>query len=245
EALHLQIEAMKLAFADAHRYVCDYDHMDVTVEELLDPDYLERRAALISRTEARDPGHGLPRERGTVYVTAADTDGRMVSLIQSNYMGFGSGIVIPGTGIAMQNRGHGFVLTPGHPNRVGGAKRAFHTIIPAFLMRGAEPFASFGVMGGPMQPQGHLQMTLRLLTWNHNPQAASDAPRWQVTGGLGVSLEAGFSRDTVAGLEALGHDVTVTDDPGPFGGAQLIVRHGADGYVAGSDHRKDGQAAAC
>lgn len=166
----------------------------------------------------------------------------MVSLIQSNYMGFGSGVVIPGTGIAMQNRGCGFVLTPGHPNLVAGGKRPFHTIIPAFITKGGAPFSSFGVMGGDMQPQGHLQMALRLLVWGQNPQAASDAPRWKVTGGLGVSVEAGVPTRTVEALRELGHEVDVATGSGAFGGAQLVVRTEDGGYVAGSDHRKDGQA---
>ncbi|MFA5594382.1 MAG: gamma-glutamyltransferase family protein [Trueperaceae bacterium] len=241
EAMHLQIEAMKLAFADAYRFVADPGAMLVSVEDMLSADYLTKRAKLISFAEARDPKHGLPRERGTVYLTAADGDGRMVSLIQSNYMGFGSGVVIPGTGIAMQNRGCGFVLTPSHPNLVAGGKRPFHTIIPAFLMRGGQPYASYGVMGGDMQPQGHLQMALRLLVWGQNPQAASDAPRWQVTGGLGVSVEPGVPEKTVAALRELGHEVTVATSSVPFGGAQLIVRMEDGGYVGGSDHRKDGQ----
>lgn len=243
-ALHLQIEAMKLAFADAHRYVADPAAMSVTVEELLASDYLARRAKLISFAEARDPQHGLPADRGTVYVTTADEEGRMVSLIQSNYMGFGAGVVIPGTGIAMQNRGAGFVLTPGHPNVVAGGKRPFHTIIPAMIMRGGAPLVSFGVMGGPMQPQGHLQVALRLLAWGQNPQAASDAPRWQVTEGLGVMVESGMPAATVEDLRERGHDVRVAGDSGPFGGAQLIARLADGGYVAGSDHRKDGQAVA-
>ncbi len=241
-AMHLQIEAMKLAFADAYRFVADSASMQVSAADMLSADYLAKRAKLISPTEARDPKHGLPNERGTVYLTAADAEGRMVSLIQSNYMGFGSGVVIPGTGIAMQNRGCGFVLTPDHPNLVAGGKRPFHTIIPAFLMRGGRPWASFGVMGGDMQPQGHLQMALRLLVWGQNPQAASDAPRWQVTGGLGVSVEASVPAATVEALRALGHEVTVAESSVPFGGAQLIVRLEDGGYVAGSDHRKDGQA---
>ncbi|MFA5551773.1 MAG: gamma-glutamyltransferase family protein [Trueperaceae bacterium] len=242
EAMHLQIEAMKLAFADTYRFVSDPEAMLVSVEDMLSADYLAKRAKLISFAEARDPKHGLPHERGTVYLTAADEEGRMVSLIQSNYMGFGSGVVIPGTGIAMQNRGCGFVLTPGHPNLVAGGKRPFHTIIPAFLMRGGAPWASFGVMGGDMQPQGHLQVALRLLVWGQNPQAASDAPRWQVTGGLGVSVEQGVPAATVEALRAMGHEVSVATSSNAFGGAQLIVRLDDGGYVAGSDHRKDGQA---
>ncbi len=244
EALHLQIEAMKLAFADAYRYVADAAYMEVTVDELLDSDYLAARAALIDPSRARNPGHGVPREPGTIYLTSADADGRMVSLIQSNYMGFGSGVVIPGTGIAMQNRGYGFVLTPDHPNRVGGGKRPFHTIIPALITKGSVALASFGVMGGAMQPQGHLQMVLRLLTWGQNAQAASDAPRWQVTGGLGVALELGFSQRTVDKLRTLGHEVKLDPDSVTFGGAQVVTRLEDGGYVAGSDHRKDGQAVA-
>lgn len=242
EATHLQIEAMKLAFADTRRFVSDPASMRVSVSDMLSADYLAERAKLISATEARDPKHGLPGERGTVYLTAADAEGRMVSLIQSNYMGFGSGVVIPGTGIAMQNRGNGFVLTPGHPNQVGGGKRPYHTIIPAFLMRNGAPLASYGVMGGDMQPQGHLQVALRLLVWGQNPQAASDAPRWRVDAGLRLNLESRVRGSTAEALRALGHDVVVTDNSVPFGGAQLIVRLEEGGYVAGSDHRKDGQA---
>ncbi len=244
QAMHLQIEAMKLAFADTYRFVADQAAMKTSVEDLLSSDYLARRTKLISFAEARDPKHGMPHERGTVYLTAADAEGRMVSLIQSNYMGFGSGVVIPGTGIAMQNRGAGFVLEAGHPNVVAGGKRPFHTIIPAFLMQRGAPFASYGVMGGDMQAQGHLQMALRLLVWGQNPQAASDAPRWKVTDGLGVSVEQGVPLKTVEALRDLGHEVTVADGSGPFGGAQLVVRTEDGGYVAGSDHRKDGQAVA-
>jgi gamma-glutamyltranspeptidase/glutathione hydrolase len=244
EALHLQIEAMKLAFADTYRFVADAEAMEVTAAELLDDAYLAGRARLISMDEARDPGHGVPGQSGTVYLTAADADGRMVSLIQSNYMGFGSGVVIPGTGIAMQNRGAGFVLTPGHPNQVAGGKRPFHTIIPGFLTSNGRPLASFGLMGGPMQPQGHLQLVLRLLAWNQNPQSASDAPRWQVTGGLGVALEAGFPAGTLDRLKELGHELVVAGSDWAFGGAQLLVRLDDGGYLAASDHRKDGQAVA-
>jgi gamma-glutamyltranspeptidase/glutathione hydrolase len=244
EALHLQIEAMKLAFADTYRFVADQESMEVTAAELLDDAYLAGRAQLISMDEARDPGHGVPGQSGTIYLTAADSEGRMVSLIQSNYMGFGSGVVIPGTGIALQNRGAGFVLQEGHPNRVAGGKRPFHTIIPGFLTAGGKPLASFGLMGGPMQPQGHLQLVLRLLAWSQNPQAASDAPRWQVTGGKRVSLEAGFSASTLESLRARGHELEVASEDWAFGGAQLLVRLADGGYLASSDHRKDGQAVA-
>ena len=242
---HLQIEAMKLGFADAHRYVADPEHLDIDVSALLDDGYLAERAKKIDPRRAGDPGHGRPRPGGTVYLTAADSDGMMVSFIQSNYQGFGSGVVVPGTGISLTNRGSCFSLRPGHPNVVAGGKRPFNTIIPGFLMSPSGPLASFGVMGGPMQPQGHLQMTLRLALHDQNPQAASDAPRWQVTGGLGVNLEPGFEPGVVEELRSRGHDISVTRPEQSFlyGGAQLIARlPGGAGYIAGSDHRKDGQA---
>jgi gamma-glutamyltranspeptidase / glutathione hydrolase len=242
--LHLQAEAMKLALADAYRWVADADHMrDVTVADLLDDGYLAERARAIDPRRAGDPGHGTPGRGGTVYLTAADDAGRMVSLIQSNYHGFGSGVVVPGTGVALQNRGAGFVLESGHPNRVGGGKRPFHTIIPAFLMEGGAARCSFGVMGGPMQAQGHLQMVLRLVDGAQNPQAAADAPRWRVLEGRQLAVESTYPAATLEGLRALGHELTATAPEASFafGGAQLIWR-GADGYVAGTDPRKEGQA---
>ena len=243
-ALHLQIEAMKLGFADAHRYVGDPDHLDVPPADLLDDGYLAERAKLIDPARAGAPTHGVPKRGGTVYLTAADAEGRMVSFIQSNYYGFGSGVVVPGTGISLQNRGAGFTLEPGHPNQVGPAKRPFHTIIPAFLTRGGAPDMSFGVMGGPMQPQGHVQMVLRTVAWGQNPQAAADAPRWRVVDGRTVALESTVGDATVQALRDLGHDVTASapEESFAFGGAQLIRRLPDGGYVAGSDPRKDGQA---
>lgn len=243
--LHVQVEAMKLALADAHRYVADPAHMDVSVDTLLDDAYLASRAAAIDMAQAADPGHGEPRPGGTVYLTAADQDGMMVSFIQSNYYGFGSGVVVPGTGISLQNRGMGFSSERGHPNVVAGGKRPFHTIIPGFIMAGGEPLASFGVMGGPMQTQGHVQMTVRMLVHRHNPQAASDAPRWQVMRGRELLIEPGFPATVAAELLARGHDLRETPPEQSFsyGGAQLIARlPGGAGYIAGSDHRKDGQA---
>jgi gamma-glutamyltranspeptidase/glutathione hydrolase len=167
----------------------------------------------------------------------------MVSFIQSNYYGFGSGVVVPGTGISLQNRGAGFTLEKGHPNEVGGNKRPFHTIIPAFLMQNGAPLMSFGVMGGPMQPQGHAQMVIRLRDYAQNPQAASDAPRWQVMGGLSVAVERGFKAEVLDELRARGHELreASSDSSMFFGGAQLIYRI-EDGYVAASDYRRDGQA---
>jgi gamma-glutamyltranspeptidase/glutathione hydrolase len=240
---HLEIEAMKLAFADAHRYVSDPRTMDVTASALLDPEYLAARAQLIDRKRAQDFGPGKPLQGGTVYLCAADASGMMVSLIQSNYMGFGSGVVVPGTGISLQNRGAGFSLEPGHPNEVGGGKRPFHTIIPGFLTQHGAPLAAFGVMGGPIQPPGHVQTLVRVLTFGMNPQAALDAPRWKFNGGLSVDLESAASPELRAGLAALGHDLkSVADSYMDFGAGQIVVRTD-HGYVAASDPRRDGQAA--
>jgi gamma-glutamyltranspeptidase/glutathione hydrolase len=166
----------------------------------------------------------------------------MVSLIQSNYTGFGSGIVIPGTGISMQNRGLGFTLEKGHPNQVDGGKRPFHTIIPAFVTRDGEPVMSFGVMGGPMQPQGHTQMMIRMFDYNQNPQAAVDAPRWQVFPDREVGIEPGFNTGTLKDLSGRGHELITDKEFWWYGGAQLIYRYDHGGYCAASDPRKDGQA---
>ena len=241
-SLHLQIEAMKLAFADAYRHVSDSRTMTVTPEQMLDKSYLKERAKLIDPKRAGNFTHGMPGTGGTVYLTAADESGMMVSLIQSNYQGFGSGIVVPGTGISMQNRGSGFVLEPGHPNEVGGAKRPFHTIIPGFMTRNGEPVLSFGIMGGSMQPQAHLQTMVRLLDHGQNPQACLDAPRWRVDPDHKLDLEPQAAPGTRDGLAALGHALIAKYDAYmDFGAGQFI--HKVDrGYVAASDWRRDGQA---
>ncbi len=240
DSVHLQIEAMKLAFADVKQHLADPDHMKVDTKYLLNPDYLEKRARLIDMKKAQFPDTGIPADKGTVYLSAADSDGMMVSFIQSNYMGFGSGIVIPGTGISMQNRGFGFTLEKDHPNQVEGNKRPYHTIIPGFVTKGGDPIMSFGVMGGHMQAQGHVQMMIRIFDYNQNPQTASDAPRWHVMQGNNrVALEPGFSPELLQGLSDRGHTITLDEPESLFGGAQLIYRIN-DYYVAGSDHRKDG-----
>ncbi len=241
DCVHLQIEAMKLAFADAHRHVADPKFMQVDPNDLIEPEYTARRAALIKLDQAIAPQHGRPHPGGTVYLTAADGEGRMVSLIQSNFYGFGSGIVVPGTGIAMQNRGFGFTLERGHVNEVGPSKRPFHTIIPGFVSKDGRAWMSFGVMGGEMQPQGHVQMVVRCCAFDQNPQAASDAPRWKVMEGRRVLLERGWSSEMEHGLRARGHQVEIRESA-EFGGAQLIQRL-RDGYLGASDHRKDGLAA--
>ncbi len=240
---HLEIEAMKLAFADAYRYVSDPRTMTVSAAALLDPDYVAKRARLIDPRRAQDFGPGEPPRGGTVYLCAADESGMMVSLIQSNYMGFGSGVVVPGTGISLQNRGAGFVLKPGHPNEIGGGKRPYHTIIPGFVTRDGLPYAAFGVMGGPIQPPGHVQTLVRLLDYRMNPQAVLDAPRWKVNADGSVDLEAAAAPELRAGLMSLGHKMeSVPDSYMDFGAGQFIVKTD-DGYIASSDSRRDGQAA--
>jgi len=243
DSLHLQIEAMKLAFAEAHRHIADPAWMEVPPEALLDDEFLAARARQIRMDAAQFPTSALPTDHGTVYLAAADAEGMMVSYIQSNYMGFGSGIVIPETGISLQNRGAGFRLEAGHPNRVAGGKRPYHTIIPGFVTREGQPVMSFGVMGGHMQPQGHVQMMIRLFDYGQNPQAASDAPRWYVEENLtDLSLEPGFAPEVAVELQRRGHNVTANLPPSRFGGAQLIYRLDNGGYCAGTDWRKDGQA---
>ena len=240
DSLHLQIEAMKLAFADVYEYVSDADTMRVGNADLLDREYLRSRARLIDLKKAKTPQHGAPGRGGTVYLTAADASGMMVSYIQSNYAGLGSGVVVDG--ISMQNRGYGFVLRPGHPNVVAPRKRPFHTIIPAFVTKNGQPVMSFGVMGGSMQAQGHSQVMVRFADYHQNPQAASDAPRWRIDQGLAVNIEEGVPAGVIDELKRRGHHVvqaerTSTD----FGRAQLIYRM-EDGYLGASERRTDGQA---
>jgi gamma-glutamyltranspeptidase/glutathione hydrolase len=246
---HIQIEAMKAAFADVYRWVADIRHMtDVTPAHLLDDGYLAQRARRIREDRATDFAHGLPPAGGTIYLSAADQDGMMISFIQSNYMGFGSGVVVPGTGVSLQNRGYCFVTDPGHPNVVAPGKRPFQTIIPAFLMKDGKPQMSFGVMGGNMQPQGHMQTLSRMLDHRQNPQAACDAPRWKVQRGLELDLESTMPPEVVEGLRALGHQIKPTlDTYMDFGSGQFIWRLSEDlddGYAAASDSRRDGCAAA-
>ena len=246
-SMHLQIEAMKLAFADTYRHVAEGASMEVTPEQLLDDAYLASRAKLIDPKRAQDFGVGNPVKGGTIYLTAADESGMMVSFIQSNYMGFGSGVVIPEWGLSLQNRGHGFSLREGSPNLVAPGKRPFHTIIPAFLTKDGQPVMSFGVMGGDMQPQGHVQTLVRMLDYQQNPQAACDAPRWRFNLERKLNLEAGMRADTVAGLAALGHTLDdLQDSYQDFGAGQFIWRLGdpsVEGYAAASDPRRDGLAA--
>ncbi|GJE03276.1 gamma-glutamyltransferase family protein [Methylobacterium isbiliense] len=249
ESQHLQIEAMKLAFADTYRYVADPSGMTVTPAQMLDPAYLTARGRLIDRTKAQDFGPGNPASGGTIYLTTADASGMMVSFIQSNFMGFGSGVVVPEWGLSLQNRGYGFHLDPASPNVVAPGKRPFHTIIPGFLTKDGAPVMSFGVMGGNMQPQGHVQTLVRMLDYHQNPQAACDAPRWRVNEGLSLNAESTMPPETVRALTDRGHRIEVINDSyQDFGAGQFIWRMGdpdEDGYVAASDPRRDGQAVVC
>ena len=250
DSQHLQIEAMKLAFADVYRYVAEPGSMQVNAEQMLDDAYLASRAKLIQMNKAQDFGAGNPVKGGTIYLTTADENGMMVSFIQSNYMGFGSGCVEPEFGVSLQNRGHAFNLQANahNPaNLVAPGKRPFHTIIPAFLTQNGQPVMSFGVMGANMQPQGHMQTLVRMLDYKQDPQTACDAPRWRYNAGLEINVEAGMSTATVQGLAERGHKMEVINDSyQDFGAGQFIWRAGdpkVEGYVAASDARRDGLAA--
>jgi len=243
--VHLRIEAMKLAFADRGRWIADPEHADVPVAELLDPAYAQRRARLIDRARALpSAAPGEPRSSETVYLTVADRDGNVVSLINSLYGPFGSGLVVDGTGIALQNRGRGFMLDPAHPNCIAPGKRPFHTLIPAMLCDADGPRVSFGVMGGDVQAQGHLQVVSNLVDRGMNVQEALDQPRFHYLGGASVALEDDFPPDVRQRLAELGHDVQGPMAAllrGGFGGGQgIMIDPATRAYWGGSDRRKDG-----
>ncbi|MDB5827360.1 MAG: gamma-glutamyltransferase [Variovorax sp.] len=244
---HLQIEAMKLAFADTYAHVAEPRAMRLRAVDMLDDAYLAARARTIDPSKAQVFETGLPRRGGTVYLTAADESGMMASFIQSNCMGFGSGVVVPEWGLSMHNRGHFFSLDPASANCVAPGRRPFHTIIPAFVTKDGVPQMSFGVMGGNMQPQGHVQTLVRMLAHGQHPQAACDAPRWRFNEGLSINVESAMPAATLQALQALGHRVEVINDSyQDFGAGQFIWRLGdpsSEGYVAASDPRRDGQAA--
>lgn len=239
DSVHLQIEALKLAFADTYRYVADPDAMAFPPAALLDADYLAQRAQRIRLDVAQDYDHGEPPRGGTVYLAAADEHGMMVSFIQSNYMGFGSGVVVPGTGISLQNRGAGFSNRPDRPNCVAPGKRPFQTIIPGFVTKNGEALMSLGLMGGTMQPQGHVQLLVRMADYDQSPQSAIDAPRFRIEQGLKVNFEGAFPPATIAELARRGHEpVELPPAYHDFGCAQ-IIRRIDDGYVGCCDMRRD------
>ena len=244
---HVAIEAMKIAFADVYAHVADPASMRVDYAQLLDDGYLRTQARRIDMRRAQTWASGVaPPRGGTIYLSAADENGMMVSLIQSNYMGFGSGVVVPGWGISLQNRGYAFSLDPAHPNCVAPGKRPFHTIIPGFLTRRGQAQMSFGVMGGNMQPQGQIQTLCRMLLAHQQPQAACDAPRWKWNQGLDLEVEPALDAASRTELARRGHRVVATQDSYmDFGSGQFIWRLGEpanEGYVAASDSRRDGQA---
>jgi gamma-glutamyltranspeptidase / glutathione hydrolase len=238
-ALHLLVEALKQAFADLTTEVADEDAMRLSAQDLLHPNRLASRASLIDESRAGPMQATLPSSPGTVLLTTADAQGNMVALIQSNLHGFGSGVVVPGTGIALQNRGVGFVTTPGHPNLVGPKKRPFHTIIPGFWTQGGQPLGPFGCMGGDMQAQGHLQLWQRIFRWGQSPQTAIDAKRWRLQKNGLLMLEDGFSSNARRQLSQMGHRIQDAH-PSQFGGAQVIIKEADGSYLGGTDPRKDG-----
>ncbi|WP_028785167.1 gamma-glutamyltransferase family protein [Thalassobacillus devorans] len=237
---HKQIEAMKLAFTDGLTHITEHGDMRHTVDSLLSDTYGKKRSSLI-REQAILPQPGEPPKGGTVYLATADREGNMVSFIQSNYMGFGSGLVVPGTGIALQNRGHNFSFDPNHINALEGGKRTFHTIIPGFLTKENQAVGPFGVMGGFMQPQGHMQVVNNLIDYQLNPQTALDAPRWQWVEGKQVIVEPSFPKEVAQALERKGHQIKVALDSGAFGRGQVILRNQKSGVLAGgTESRTDG-----
>ncbi|QNL45108.1 gamma-glutamyltransferase family protein [Oscillibacter hominis] len=243
DTYHKLMESMKLAYIDAREYVADPEYMDYTPAELLSPDYGAARADLIG-DQALDPAPGAPPKGGTVYFCTADAEGNMVSFIQSSYVGFGSAVVVPGTGITLQNRGCGFNLRPGHPNCLGGGKRPCHSILPGFLMKAGEAVGPFGVMGGAMQPQGHLQVVTNTIDFGLSPQDSLDAPRWQWTGGREILVEPGFSREIAEGLRSRGHEVRFAQGSDSFGRGQIIWRDPETGILCvGTESRCDSAAA--
>jgi gamma-glutamyltranspeptidase / glutathione hydrolase len=239
ETYHKQIEAMKLAFADGKKYITDEKHMSQKVSDLLSDQYGKERSNLIG-DQAITPEPGTPPQGGTVYLATADQEGNMVSFIQSNYKAFGSGLVVPGTGIALQNRGFDFSLDPTHDNALEGGKRTYHTIIPGFLTKDNQAVGPFGVMGGFMQPQGHLQVVMNTVDFKLNPQAALDSPRWQWAEDKKVLVEPSFPTYLADGLSRLGHEVEVSMNQVSFGRGQIIWRDPETGILyGGTEGRTD------
>ena len=238
--IHLQIEAMKLAFKDTYRHVADLNSMKVDHEQILDQAYLKGLCNSIKMEKASELSFEALSSSDTVYLSSADNTGMMVSFIQSNYSGFGSGVVVDGTGISLQNRGAGFSLIPGHPNLVAGGKRPFHTIIPGFVSKSGLPYMSFGVMGADMQPQGHLQMLVNTLDFNYNVQASADAPRWKITKKGEIFIEEGMPSSLMDGLAKKGHKLNLR----PYGsfefGATQMIKTVENGFIGATEPRRDG-----
>lgn len=241
--LHLQLEAMKQAFTDGKTYITDPTTMKASVEDMLSEEFAEQAREKIT-DEAQIPEPGTLPKGGTVYLATADGEGNMVSFIQSNYMGFGSGIVVPNTGIGLQNRGHDFSLNEEDENALAPGKKTYHTIIPGFITKGGEAVGPFGVMGGYMQPQGHVQVAMNMIDYDLNPQAALDAPRWQWISGKKIEVEHDFPNHLIQGLVRKGHEMVVAHDSGGFGRGQVIVRNPETGVLTGgTEKRTDGSIA--
>lgn len=239
DTLHKQIEAVKFAFSDAHQYLADPTSMPFPASDFISLEYGKKRSEQMKET-AQMPFPETPKGSGTVYLATADKDGNMVSYIQSNYMGFGSGLVVPGTGISLQNRGHNFTLDPEHPNCLAPRKRPYHTIIPGFLTKGKNPIGPFGVMGGFMQPQGHLQVISNTIDFHLNPQASLDCPRWQWMKDLEIHVEPNMPKDIISKLKAKGHCIQIEPNLGSFGRGQIIWRDpNTKVYISGCDYRTD------
>jgi len=240
DTLHKQIESMKLAFSDGLKYITDQKKMKISVEDLLSDSYAKSRRSLITE-EALFPIPGEPKKGGTVYLATADNEGNMVSYIQSNYMGFGSGLVVPNTGIALQNRGHNFSMDENHDNALKPGKKTLHTIIPGFLTKENVAVGPFGVMGGFMQPQGHMQVIMNSIDFGLNPQAALDAPRWQWIKDKQVTVEQSMPNHLIKQLASKGHQIQVEYNSISFGRGQIIWRNPKTGVlVGGTEPRTDG-----
>ena len=238
ETYHRQLEAIKMAFADAFHYVTDPDHMEMDYQRLLDPAYGAERAKEMGE-EAKVYTHAIPPKSGTVYLCCADGEGNMVSFIQSNYMGFGSGIVVTDTGIGLQNRGHDFSLNPEDTNCLKPGKRSYHTIIPGFILKDGKAVGPFGVMGAYMQPQGHIQVAMNFIDFHLDPQQALDAPRWQWMRDNSVTVETRFSSEIARQLQRIGHNVLVEITTPSFGRGQMIVKLDNGVLVGGTESRTD------
>ncbi|NKI69739.1 gamma-glutamyltransferase [Collimonas pratensis] len=243
QTYHRQIEAIKLAYADGLAHIADSGHMRVSVRDLLSDAYADERRKLVG-ARASLPLAGQPSRGGTVYLSTADDQGNMVSFIQSNYMGFGSGLVVPGTGIALHNRGNNFTLDAAHPNCLAPGKRPYHTIIPGFLTKDGEAVGPFGVMGAFMQPQGHVQMVMNTVDFGLNPQASLDAPRWEWESGNQVNIEHGTAEHLLRGLRGLGHEAAWSANQLGFGRGQIIWRDRHGVLCGGTEPRTDGCVAA-